>query len=454
MKNKILVNLLMVLMITSINTFAQNVGISSGAITPNTRLDVDGDIALREGTPINLANGANSDIAIGNYSFYRITGPAGAFSITGLAGGQNGKMVTLYNTTTQVMTIVNDATSAAANRIYTLTGANVVTPAGPNIITLQYNSTVQRWLLVSGQNISTSGGGGAHTMTSADHSAGNWKLFYSDATGAVKELGIGASGEVLTSAGVATAPAWTTISNAHTMTSTDHSAGPWKLFYSDAAGDVKELGIGASGDVLTSAGAAAVPAWTTIVGGGGAHAMTSADHTAGNWKLFYSNGSGDVTELGLGASGDVLTSSGATAIPSWTTISGAHTMTSADHTAGNWKLFYSNGSGDVTELGLGASGDVLTSSGANVAPAWSTPVSSVPISRTITLDEVTNETSVIGGAQNLSANRTWTIGLADNAIFPGIGAVTVPASNTANRPAAPTNGMVRYNTTTSKFEFY
>lgn len=36
----------------------------------------------------------------------------------------------------------------------------------------------------------------------------------------------------------------------------------------------------------------------------------------------------------------------------------------------NWRVFYSNGSGDVTELALGAAGTVLKSNGASAAPTW------------------------------------------------------------------------------------
>lgn len=39
----------------------------------------------------------------------------------------------------------------------------------------------------------------------------------------------------------------------------------------------------------------------------------------------------------------------------------------------NWKVFYSDGSGDVQELSIGASGDVLTSNGTSAAPSWQTP---------------------------------------------------------------------------------
>ena len=63
-----------------------------------------------------------------------------------------------------------------------------------------------------------------------------------------------------------------------------------------------------------------------------------------------------------------------------TTISGdlvtqlhtqSHAITStADHSGGNWKVAYSNGSGEWVELALGASGTVLTSHGVSVAPVF------------------------------------------------------------------------------------
>ena len=53
------------------------------------------------------------------------------------------------------------------------------------------------------------------------------------------------------------------------------------------------------------------------------HAITStSDHTAGNHKVFYSNGSGEIVELALGNSGEVLTSNGATSAPSFAAASG------------------------------------------------------------------------------------------------------------------------------------
>jgi len=52
----------------------------------------------------------------------------------------------------------------------------------------------------------------------------------------------------------------------------------------------------------------------------------------------------------------------------------SHAITStSDHTAGNWKVFHSNGSGQLVELALGADGTFLKSNGASLAPSFATP---------------------------------------------------------------------------------
>ncbi len=115
--------------------------------SPATMMDINGDLALRD-TTVTFANGTNSNVSVGGYSFIRIVGPTGPFSVTGLSGGVDGKIVILYNTTTQNMTITNDATSTAANRIYTMSGANVVT-TGTGTITMIYSTTDQRWIVIA-----------------------------------------------------------------------------------------------------------------------------------------------------------------------------------------------------------------------------------------------------------------------------------------------------------------
>jgi hypothetical protein len=116
--------------------------------TPNTTTDINGDIAWRAGS-FSAVNGSNNNISIGARSFVRITGPNAAFSITGIAGGQDGKIVILYNTTAQNMTIANNnANSLAGNRIYTMTGLDEAT-VGTGNITLIYDATDQKWIVTA-----------------------------------------------------------------------------------------------------------------------------------------------------------------------------------------------------------------------------------------------------------------------------------------------------------------
>ncbi len=142
---------------------SNNIGINN--VAPNTRLDINGDLALRENsTALSLANGANSNIAVGAYSHIRITGPTTAFSVTGFTGGVNGKIITLINTTAQTMTLSHDVTSTAANRIYTPGGVPLEVAGQYKTVTLMYNSTLARWVVT-----------GATGETSADdwHVTGN-----------------------------------------------------------------------------------------------------------------------------------------------------------------------------------------------------------------------------------------------------------------------------------------
>lgn len=96
---------------------------------------------------VTLANGVNSDVPVGAASFIRVIGPTGAFSITGFLPTSyiDGQMLTVYNTTSQNMTITNDATSTAANRIYTLGAA--VTTTGTGSVSMIYSSTENRWIV-------------------------------------------------------------------------------------------------------------------------------------------------------------------------------------------------------------------------------------------------------------------------------------------------------------------
>ena len=110
-----------------------------------------GTLALGS-TDITLVNGTNSDIPIGYTTYVRVSGPSANFTVTGFTGGAKSRLLVLRNTTAQQMTITNEATSTATNRITTQTGADVVlVGAGGNSATLLYDATSLRWVLIGTQ---------------------------------------------------------------------------------------------------------------------------------------------------------------------------------------------------------------------------------------------------------------------------------------------------------------
>ena len=131
--------------------------------------------------------------------------------------------------------------------------------------------------------------------------------------------------------------------------------------------------------------------------GGGASAITGIG--AGNNKVFYSNGSGTITELALGADGTVLVGNGASAAPTFGNIT--------DIKGGNDKLLYTNSSGVITELALGSSGLGLKSNGTTSAPSfaalggnWSTVAAGTYSAGTATMFNLTS-------LSNYRALRGW-----------------------------------------------
>jgi hypothetical protein len=96
---------------------------------------------------LTLANGANANVTLPSVArFLRVTGPTAAFSISGFTGGYEGKRLIVYNPTAFAMTLTNDATSTAANRLYTLTGGDVTLP-GTSLAKFIYAVDDLRWIL-------------------------------------------------------------------------------------------------------------------------------------------------------------------------------------------------------------------------------------------------------------------------------------------------------------------
>lgn len=98
-----------------------------------------------------LANGANS-VSLGTNVFIQVSGPSGAFTINGMDAQPNrdGALRIILNYTGQNMTVAHDSGTepVAANRIYTMTGADHATTANGCAMFL-YSTSASRWILIN-----------------------------------------------------------------------------------------------------------------------------------------------------------------------------------------------------------------------------------------------------------------------------------------------------------------
>lgn len=164
MKKAYLLSVLLLLIFDKTLT-SQSMGVKTSS--PQTTLDVNGSVAMREGTPLSIANGTNNNVTIDTMSFYRITAPTAAFTITGFTNGFDGRLLTIINVTNYTMTLQHQVTSSSANQINT--GGSDVSIASNGVATFIYNIALTKWVLTSGQSMtagwSTTGNSGTTAGT-------------------------------------------------------------------------------------------------------------------------------------------------------------------------------------------------------------------------------------------------------------------------------------------------
>ncbi len=116
-----------------------------------------------------------------------------------------------------------------------------------------------------------------------------------------------------------------------------------------------------------------------------------------------------------------------------------------------------SGSGISIANGNGQSGDpTISLSGLPLSLANAAGPGLVALTGlgTVIPRSITGTASEIDVANGDGASNPPTIGLADNPVLPGSAGVTLPTGNTAARPALPANGLLRYNSQTTRFEGY
>ena len=111
-------------------------------------LNVSGAIATKKGTDYSTT-GTQNNVNFGNTSLVRLTGVS-AQTITGIAGGVDGKQLTIINAGSTPATISNEsASSTVTNRVITGTGSDLTLGADATI-SLVYDSGASRWRVVGG----------------------------------------------------------------------------------------------------------------------------------------------------------------------------------------------------------------------------------------------------------------------------------------------------------------
>ena len=99
-----------------------------------------------------ITGAGNHTLNPGNAVFVKLSALSAAGNLSGISGGEDGRFLILYNPTTNTsndLTIKHDDSNAtAANRIYTMTGADVVVDARGSAMFI-YDAEADRWVVIS-----------------------------------------------------------------------------------------------------------------------------------------------------------------------------------------------------------------------------------------------------------------------------------------------------------------
>ena len=99
-----------------------------------------------------ITGAGNHTLNPSNAVFVKLSALSAAGNLSGISGGEDGRFLILYNPTTNTsndLTIKHDDSNAtAANRIYTMTGADVVVDARGSAMFI-YDAEADRWVVIS-----------------------------------------------------------------------------------------------------------------------------------------------------------------------------------------------------------------------------------------------------------------------------------------------------------------
>lgn len=217
----------------------------------------------------------------------------------------------------------------------------------------------------------TQGGTGVATLTTAygTLAAGT------TATGNVQTIAPGSSGNPLVSAGAGSLPSYTNllVGGGGTGVQTFTTAYGTVCAGTTATGALQTVSPGSSGNPLVSAGAGALPSYANLtVSGGGTGVATLT--TAYGTLAAGTTATGAVQTIATGTTGQVLVSAGNAALPAYGTapVAGGGTGVSTLTTAYGTLAAGTTATGAVQTIAPGVSGKPLVSAGSSALPAYGT----------------------------------------------------------------------------------
>lgn len=140
------------------------------------------------------------------------------------------------------------------------------------------------------------------------------------------------------------------------------------------AGGWSALPPGLVGDVLTSGGTGADPTWA-VGGGGGGSIQTMLDSISSTQGTILYRSATAWTPLAPGTSGQLLGTNGSGANPSWTTPVTYNIQTMLDGISSTRGTILYRGASGWSTLSPGTSGDFLKTNGAGADPSWAAQAS-------------------------------------------------------------------------------
>jgi len=356
-----------------------------GAVTVSGNLVVEGSTQLSN--PLPTTSGGTGTGGTPTANSLVVINPAGTAYVS-LGSGTAG-YVLQSNGGSSPPTWIDAATNVqgTANEITATTSGTQTTISLPSAITTPGSLTVSSNLAVSGTaSFSspipvTSGGTGSSTALT------QYALKYASSSSQEASLATGSSGQVLVSGGTTGAPSWTSSPSLSSLilssalavvyggTGSTAPLAQWALKYALSSTQEASLATGNAGQLLTSGGTSAAPSWTSVVPV--ANGGTGSSAALVQYALQYASSTTAMSSLGSGAAGAVLQSGGTLAAPQWVlplpVTSGG---SGQNNLLTQYALMYAATATAQASLPVGTAGEVLTSGGASNPPQW---VNSMPV---------------------------------------------------------------------------